>query len=311
MQTGTPDTAGGPRRFAQAAWLAMLTLASSGLFVASFQPHALRLFAWVALVPFLVAVDGRSPKTATALGALWGMASAYGITDWLPPAVATYYRQPVWMGVSLFAAAAFAMGGVYYMAFATLYRTAAAANVRALPMLAGAAWVAAEFGRARVLTGNPWGLLGYTLSGYSGGGDSLFHHGSNAILQVAGVAGVYGVTFLIVAANVALARLVVSRRVAAVRGRALADAAAVFAFLQKYGLEDEYRLNIEVNHATLAGHSFEHELAYALAHGILGSVDINRGDPQLGWGSTQRVFGRAHGPRRPQEDSADEGPPDD
>ncbi len=61
------------------------------------------------------------------------------------------------------------------------------------------------------------------------------------------------------------------------------DAAAVYAFLQKNGLEREIKLNIEVNHATLAGHSFVHELAFVFAHEIFGSVDINRGDPQLGW----------------------------
>jgi len=61
----------------------------------------------------------------------------------------------------------------------------------------------------------------------------------------------------------------------------------VYAFLQRYGLSSEFKLNIEVNHATLAGHSFEHELAYAAASGILGSVDINRGDPQLGCDTDQ------------------------
>ena len=65
------------------------------------------------------------------------------------------------------------------------------------------------------------------------------------------------------------------------------DAAAVFAFLQKYGLEKEIKLNIEVNHATLAGQSFQHEIAYALANGIFGSVDANRGDPQNGWDTDQ------------------------
>lgn len=65
------------------------------------------------------------------------------------------------------------------------------------------------------------------------------------------------------------------------------DAAAVHAFLLAHGLEKEIRLNIEVNHATLAGHSFQHELAYAAAHDLLGSIDINRGDPQLGWDTDQ------------------------
>jgi xylose isomerase len=65
------------------------------------------------------------------------------------------------------------------------------------------------------------------------------------------------------------------------------DSAAVYAFLQRYDLTGEYRLNIEANHATLAGHTFEHELAYAAFAGLLGSVDINRGDPELGWDTDQ------------------------
>ena len=65
------------------------------------------------------------------------------------------------------------------------------------------------------------------------------------------------------------------------------DGAAVHAFLRKFGLETEIKLNIEVNHATLAAHAFEHELAYAAANGLLGSIDINRGDPLLGWDTDQ------------------------
>lgn len=65
------------------------------------------------------------------------------------------------------------------------------------------------------------------------------------------------------------------------------DCATVHGFLDRYGLLDEYRVNIEVNHATLAGHSFHHEVAYAMANGIFGSVDANRGDPQNGWDTDQ------------------------
>jgi xylose isomerase len=65
------------------------------------------------------------------------------------------------------------------------------------------------------------------------------------------------------------------------------DCAAVLAFLRKYDLEREIRLNIEVNHATLAGHSFQHEVAYAIANDAFGSVDANRGDPQCGWDTDQ------------------------
>ena len=66
------------------------------------------------------------------------------------------------------------------------------------------------------------------------------------------------------------------------------DSATVHAFFQTYGLKPEdFQVNIEANHATLAGHSFEHEVAYALSAGIFGSIDMNRGDPQLGWDTDQ------------------------
>ncbi len=61
------------------------------------------------------------------------------------------------------------------------------------------------------------------------------------------------------------------------------DVAAVHAFLQRYDLVDEVAVNIEVNHATLAGHDFAHEVAAAAAAGIFGSVDANAGDDRLGW----------------------------
>jgi xylose isomerase len=65
------------------------------------------------------------------------------------------------------------------------------------------------------------------------------------------------------------------------------DAAAIHGFLDRYGLVDEFKLNIEANHATLAGHSFHHEVTYAVEHGLLGSIDANRGDPQNGWDTDQ------------------------
>ena len=61
------------------------------------------------------------------------------------------------------------------------------------------------------------------------------------------------------------------------------DVAAVYAFLQRYGLENEIKVNIEVNHATLSGHDFHHEVATAVNAGIFGSIDANAGDDRLGW----------------------------
>ena len=65
------------------------------------------------------------------------------------------------------------------------------------------------------------------------------------------------------------------------------DATAVVAFLRGYGLADSFKLNVETNHATLAGHTMMHELAYASSYGMLGSIDANRGDLLLGWDTDQ------------------------
>lgn len=61
------------------------------------------------------------------------------------------------------------------------------------------------------------------------------------------------------------------------------DAATTIAFLQKYGLDKHFKLNLEANHATLAGHTFEHELRVARINNMLGSIDANQGDMLLGW----------------------------
>ena len=65
------------------------------------------------------------------------------------------------------------------------------------------------------------------------------------------------------------------------------DAATVYGFLLRHGLDKEIKVNLEANHATLAGHSFEHEIATAIALGIFGSLDMNRGDMQCGWDTDQ------------------------
>jgi xylose isomerase len=65
------------------------------------------------------------------------------------------------------------------------------------------------------------------------------------------------------------------------------DAETVIGFLRAYGLENDFKLNIEVNHATLAGHTFQHELQVAADTGLLGSIDANRGDYQNGWDTDQ------------------------
>lgn len=65
------------------------------------------------------------------------------------------------------------------------------------------------------------------------------------------------------------------------------DAATVAGFLKAHGLERDFKLNIEANHATLSGHTFEHDLQVAADHGLLGSIDANRGNAQNGWDTDQ------------------------
>lgn len=66
-----------------------------------------------------------------------------------------------------------------------------------------------------------------------------------------------------------------------------ADAQTVIGFLRHYGLDKDFKLNVEANHATLAGHSFMHDLRMAADAGLLGSIDANRGNPQNGWDTDQ------------------------
>ena len=65
------------------------------------------------------------------------------------------------------------------------------------------------------------------------------------------------------------------------------DAATAIGFLRKYGLDKDFKMNIEANHATLAGHTFQHELRVCRVEGMMGSVDANMGDVLLGWDTDQ------------------------
>ncbi len=68
------------------------------------------------------------------------------------------------------------------------------------------------------------------------------------------------------------------------------DAATAIGFLRQYGLDKDFKLNIEANHATLAGHTFEHDLRISAINGMLGSIDANQGDAHLGWDTDEFPF---------------------
>jgi len=68
------------------------------------------------------------------------------------------------------------------------------------------------------------------------------------------------------------------------------DVAAVIGFIRQYGLQNDFKINIENNHATLAGHTFAHEMQAAADAGLLGSLDVNQGDPYLGWDTDEFLY---------------------
>jgi len=185
-----------------------LTIVSSILFVLSFPPYEIPVLPWVALIPLLVALRfaGSTPSAAL-LAALWGLLSAYGITAWLPRAIATYYQQPFLLGLGLFVATSALMGASQYALFA-----AACHQVGRLrtPFFVAAAWVAAELGRCTLFGGNPWGLVGYTLAGAETSSLHMLERMLRLPVQVADLGGVYLVSFVIVAWNAAVADVVVA-----------------------------------------------------------------------------------------------------
>jgi apolipoprotein N-acyltransferase len=145
------------------------------------------------------------------------------VADWMPAAIERYWGQPGLLGLAVLLGGGILTASIFYMLFTAWYAAVARATSATLPLLAAAAWVAVELGRTELLIGNPWALLGYS------------HVGVLPLMQIADVAGVYGISFPIVAVNVALAELWslrvgatrATRPAARVAGRAAASVALV------------------------------------------------------------------------------------
>lgn len=176
-----------------------LILGSAALHALAFPPFAIVPLAFCAVAPFLVALRGLSVGRAALAGHLWGSAAIWGVGYWVAEALTFYYQQPWWFGVLFCLVGCQILWGLYYALFA-----AAAAVV--LPRLTpawrppatAALWVACELARARLLTGEPWMLLGYALVP------------SPRLIQAADLGGVYLLSFVAILANAALAELVLA-----------------------------------------------------------------------------------------------------
>ncbi len=195
------------------------TALSGVLYGLAFPPASWRPLGFVCLVPFLVALRRVAPGAALVLGFLWAEVASVFVADALPWAVSSYFLQPL---VASWAFSIFVWGvtgSLYTMAFAGAYHALAARAAPALPLFAAAAWAAAELARGRLLNGsgffagNPWALLAYSQAG------------DGPLVQIASVTGVYGVSFVLVAVNAALAELLLAGRRSARAWRGLLVAA--------------------------------------------------------------------------------------
>jgi apolipoprotein N-acyltransferase len=203
----------------------LATVVSGWLYGLSFPLASQRWLAWIALVPWLLAVRRAGAGGALALGWLWTIVAAYAVGDWFVQSLASYYHQPRTLGVAFFFGVASLLAAPWYMAVALWYRALAArlAGPR-LVLLTAAAWTAAELARGRVVSGNPWALVGYSQVGW------------DRVVQIADLAGIYGVSFIVVLANAAVAEALAARATAR---RSLGLAALATLAVLAYG---EWRL---------------------------------------------------------------------
>jgi apolipoprotein N-acyltransferase len=175
----------------------LLAALSGLLYWASQPPLALGVLAFVALVPLLVALRGAGPWRGLALGWLAGTIACNGLTTSSIHAALVHAHHPGWLAAVESLVIPQLCGALWFAAFGLF--TALLERRHATPwriLLLPAAWVACEFARSRIGNGMPWVLLAHAVTGYPW------------LLQVADLAGAYGVSFVVAVVNVLLATLV-------------------------------------------------------------------------------------------------------
>jgi len=201
-----------------------LVLGSALAYALAFPPWYVWPLAGAALVPLLRVAARLTPGRAALAGLVWGCAAIWSVAWWVAPAIAFYYQQPWWFGVAFCVVGCMILWGSHYALFAALAswlhpRLAPAWRPLALAVV----WVACELLRARLVTGEPWMLLGYSLADRP------------RLIQAADLGGVYLLSFVVFFVNAALAELLdapVPRRTA---WRAAAGASAAVVALVAYG----------------------------------------------------------------------------
>ena len=166
----------------------------SGILLILIFPRAdMWALAWVALLPLLLAVQGKSPRLAFSLGSISGATAYMGIIYWIAYTLIQYGHLPFILGVGLLLLLVFYLA-LYIAFFAAVSAAAQAYFPRIWPLASAAFWVALEYIRTYFLTGFPWALLGYS------------QYSALPVIQIADITGVYGVSFLIILVNGVLAQ---------------------------------------------------------------------------------------------------------
>lgn len=206
-----------------------LILLSAAVHAFAFPPWELSYLAFVAIVPFLVVIRRLRPWQALLAGHLWGSAAIWGVGYWVADALTFYYEQPWWFGILFCLIGCQILWGTYYALFAYVAtRLLPRLQPQMRPLATAVLWVTCELGRARLLTGEPWMLLGYALIPHP------------TLIQVADIGGVYVLSFGVILCNAALAEILLApaNRIRLAL-RVAAPSAGLLALFLVYG---EYRV---------------------------------------------------------------------
>lgn len=169
-----------------------LTLTSAMLYVLCFPPFSLSLLAWVALVPFFIAISCVRPRFAACYGLLWGVVMAHGVGWWFATLAGNYFGVSPWAGAVARFGVSILLFGVYFSAFAAWFSWLVRRQAMT-PFLVAAGWGVCEFARANLLCGNPFVLFGYS---------QVTHP---RLMQIADITGPYGVGMLLALVSACLA----------------------------------------------------------------------------------------------------------
>lgn len=166
----------------------MLSILSGLCLVFSFSPFNFFPLAWVALVPLLTALSGKSIRSSLMLGLISGTVFFLGTIYWVFHSMYFYGYLPIAVSISILVLLCLYLG-LYFGIFAALFTYISKNSRIPAVLLVPILWVTLEYGRTYVLTGYPWALLGYS------------QHNFLTLIQVADITGIYGVSFLVAASN--------------------------------------------------------------------------------------------------------------